>query len=59
MPLKVTNILTLLLFAVCLSAAAPVLANQCVDCHTDVEKLKSIAKNLPRPETSSETAGKG
>ena len=56
--MKATKIHFLLLSAVFL-AAVPALANQCVDCHTDAEKLKSIARNLPRPETSSETAGKG
>jgi hypothetical protein len=39
--------------------AIPALASQCVECHTDSERLKEIAKTLPRPEASAETAGKG
>ena len=35
------------------------MASSCVDCHTDVEQLKSIAKTLPQKEASAETAGKG
>ncbi len=34
-------------------------ASQCVTCHTDVNKLKAIAKTIPKPVASAETAGKG
>jgi len=34
-------------------------ASSCVECHTDVAKLKAIAKTLPKKEVSAETAGKG
>ncbi|SHJ87225.1 hypothetical protein SAMN02745165_03411 [Malonomonas rubra DSM 5091] len=34
-------------------------SSSCVDCHTDVAKLKAIAKTLPKKEASAETAGKG
>lgn len=34
-------------------------ASQCVNCHTDVAKLKEIAKTIPKPIASAETAGKG
>lgn len=33
--------------------------SQCVDCHTNVEKLKEVAKTIPKPVASVETAGKG
>ena len=42
-----------------LVAATPAPASQCITCHTDAEKLKSIAKTLPQPEASAENAGKG
>jgi len=48
-----------LLMVFFLAAATPAPASQCVNCHTDVEKLKAIAKTLPQPESSAETAGKG
>jgi len=35
------------------------LASTCVDCHTDVERLKALAKTLPQQVGSTETAGKG
>ena len=34
-------------------------ASQCVECHTDVTKLKAIAKTIVKPIGSTETAGKG
>ena len=34
-------------------------ASQCVDCHTNAEKLAAIAKTLPKKGASAETAGKG
>lgn len=34
-------------------------ASQCVECHTDVAKLKAIAKTIVKPIGSTETAGKG
>lgn len=39
--------------------ATSVYASQCVKCHTDVEKLKAIAKTIVKPVGSTETAGKG
>ncbi|MCK4501731.1 MAG: hypothetical protein KAU22_01765 [Desulfuromonadales bacterium] len=36
-----------------------VYASQCVECHTDIEKLKAIAKTIVKPIGSTETAGKG
>lgn len=39
--------------------AGSVLASSCVDCHTDVEKLKVVAKTIPKKVGSAETAGKG
>lgn len=36
-----------------------VYASQCVECHTNVEKLKAIAKTIVKPIGSTETAGKG
>jgi hypothetical protein len=57
--MKGPKISCLLILASFLAAAIPAAASQCVECHTDVEKLKAIAQNLPQPETSSETAGKG
>ena len=39
--------------------ASPSFASQCIDCHTNPEKLKAITANLPQPEVSAETAGKG
>ena len=36
-----------------------VYASQCVECHTNVEKLKTIAKTIVKPVGSAETAGKG
>lgn len=50
---------SLLLVAVLLLAATSALASQCVNCHTDVEKLKAIAKTIIKPVGSAETAGKG
>jgi len=35
------------------------LASSCVDCHTNVAKLKEIAKTIPQKVGSAETAGKG
>ena len=57
--MKGSKIPCLVLLVVFLASAVPALANQCVDCHTNSEKLKSIAQNLPKPEASSETTGKG
>lgn len=51
--------LSLLLVTVLLLAATSTLASQCIDCHTDVEKLKTIAKTIVKPVGSAETAGKG
>lgn len=34
-------------------------ASQCVECHTDAEKLQAITAKLPVPVVSAETAGKG
>ncbi|OEU44618.1 MAG: hypothetical protein BBJ60_09250 [Desulfobacterales bacterium S7086C20] len=34
-------------------------ASECIKCHTDEQKLKSITKDLPKKEKSTETAGKG
>lgn len=48
-----------LLLAVLLLSATSALASQCVECHTDVEKLKAIAKTLPKKAASSQTKGKG
>ena len=42
-----------------LTAAIPAVASECINCHTNVEKLKNIAKTLPEPEASAESAGKG
>ena len=42
-----------------LMISGSVFASTCVDCHTDVEQLKAIAKSLPKKEASAETAGKG
>ncbi|MDA3903136.1 MAG: hypothetical protein PF441_06780 [Desulfuromusa sp.] len=39
--------------------ASSIYASQCVECHTDVEKLKAIAKTIPKPVASAETTGKG
>ncbi len=50
---------SLLMFAVLLLATTSALASVCVDCHTDVEKLKVIAKTIVKPVGSAETAGKG
>jgi hypothetical protein len=50
---------TALFLVLFLIAAAPAQASECINCHTDVEQLKTIAKTLPQPETSAETAGKG
>lgn len=50
---------SLVLAAVLLLTATSALASQCVECHTDVEKLKSIAKTIPKPAASAETTGKG
>lgn len=49
----------LLLIAFMLLAVGSGMASQCVSCHTDVEKLKAIAKTLPQKVGSTETAGKG
>jgi len=48
-----------LLLAVLLLSATSALASQCVECHTDVEKLKVIAKTLPKKVASAATKGKG
>jgi hypothetical protein len=48
-----------LLFTGLLMVSGSVLASSCVDCHTDVDKLKAIAKTLPKKVGSAETAGKG
>ena len=48
-----------LLLGSLLMVSGQVMASSCVDCHTDVEQLKSIAKTLPQKEASAETAGKG
>lgn len=50
---------TLLLSAVILLLASPSLASQCINCHTDSEKLKAITDSMPKPLVSAETAGKG
>ena len=50
---------TLLLSAAFLLLASPATASQCIDCHTNPEKLKTIAASLPKPVASAETAGKG
>jgi len=42
-----------------LMTTSAVLASSCVDCHTDVDKLKEISKTLPAKVGSAETAGKG
>ena len=49
----------LLLLAALLLPASPAPASQCIDCHTNLEKLKAITSSLPKPEVSAETAGKG
>ena len=51
--------ISLLLLVVLLLAASSVMASQCVNCHTDVDKLKAIAKTIPQKVGSAETAGKG
>lgn len=48
-----------LLLALFLTVATQAQASHCVTCHTDVEKLKAIARSLPQPEASAENAGKG
>ena len=50
---------TVLFLVFVLTAAVPAAASECINCHTNVEKLKAIAKNLPQPEASAESAGKG
>ena len=52
-----TVFILLLVFLV--ATAATALASQCINCHTDAEKLKTIAATIQRPEASAETAGKG
>ncbi len=42
-----------------LATTSITLASTCVDCHTDVDKLKAIAKTIPQKAGSTETAGKG
>ncbi len=42
-----------------LLAASSVIGSQCVTCHTDVEKLKLLAKSIPIAVSSTQTAGKG
>jgi hypothetical protein len=46
-------------FFISLFFASPSTASQCVQCHTDALKLKTITDALPKPEVSAETAGKG
>ena len=50
---------TCLLLSVLLLSATSTLASQCVECHTDIEGLKAIAKTLPEKAASSQTKGKG
>lgn len=50
---------TLLLAVLMLLATSSVMASQCVSCHTDIEKLKAVAKTIPKEVGSAETAGKG
>ena len=50
---------TVLILVFVLIAAIPAVASECINCHTNVEKLKAIAKTLPNPEASAESAGKG
>ena len=57
--MKAPKIFCFLLSVFFLALAGPASASQCVDCHTNVEKLKALAADLPQPEASSETAGKG
>ena len=49
----------LLLVVTVILSTAVAYASQCVKCHTDVEKLKAIAKTIVKPVGSTETAGKG
>jgi hypothetical protein len=56
---KYPNTCFFLLFVFFLAMTGPASASTCIDCHTDSEKLKAIAKTLPQPEASAETAGKG
>lgn len=47
--------LSLLILAALLLFASSAVASQCVECHTDVEKLKAIAKTLPQKVASAST----
>ena len=57
--MKRPELSALALSAAFLLLASPSLASQCIECHTNPEKLKTIAANLPKPVASAETAGKG
>ncbi len=57
--MKHLNIGIFIIFIIFMASVTRTQASQCVDCHTDAEKLKAIAKTLPQPEASAETAGKG
>ena len=54
---KIRFLLAITVMATLLTTSA--YASQCVECHTNIEKLKAIAKTIIKPVGSTETAGKG
>lgn len=55
-----TKMLTgLLAFSFLLFLGGLANGSQCVNCHTDSEKLKEVARSIPQKVASTETAGKG
>ena len=55
----VKNLFLLAIAVMATFLTTSVYASQCVECHTDIEKLKAIAKTIVKPVGSTETAGKG